>query len=402
MQQRVNFENRDGHRLSGILHLPDTQETIAYALFAHCFTCTKNINSATNISDTLSRHGIATLRFDFTGLGASQGDFSDSSFTTNINDLIDAAGYLAAEHQAPQLLVGHSLGGTAILAAAAHIASAKAVASIGSPADPEHILHLLEAELGTIEQHGEAEVDLAGRQFIFKQDFVADVMQHQIDYRRLGKALMVMHSPVDATVSIDEAGKIFAAAMHPKSFVTLDNADHLMSNPKDAIYAGEVLAGWATRYIDPIKSDPSEIEAGVMVSAKTAQGFLCNINANGHQQIADEPVSVGGTNLGPSPYDYLASALGSCTAMTLNMYARHKKLPVSNVSVHVEHNRVHAEDCVDCEKQQGQIDVLTRKISIEGDLSPEQHERMLQIADRCPVHKTLENEINIRSELVPA
>lgn len=400
MQQRVNFNNRDGHRLSGILHLPDTREIKAYALFAHCFTCTKNINSAVNISDSLARNGIATLRFDFTGLGASQGDFSDSSFSTNINDLIDAARYLETEHQPPQLLVGHSLGGTAILAAATEIPSAKAVASIGSPANPEHILHLLESELGTIQQNGEAEVDLAGRQFTFRKDFVADVTQHQIDYRRLGKALMVMHSPLDATVSIDEAGKIFSAAIHPKSFITLDSADHLLSNASDAIYVGEVLAGWAQRYIEPLPATSSDAAHGVSVSAKTAQGFICNINASGHQQIADEPISVGGTNLGPSPYDYLASALGSCTAMTLNMYARHKKLPVNNVSVKVEHGRIHAEDCVDCEKQQGRVDVFTRQISIEGELTTAQRERMLQIADRCPVHKTLENEIKIDSELV--
>lgn len=398
MQQRVNFESRHGHRLAGIVHIPDTKEVVAYALFAHCFTCTKNINSATNIADALSQTGIATLRFDFTGLGASKGDFADSSFTTNIEDLIDAAAFLEQKYQAPQLIVGHSLGGTAILAAAKNIPSAKAIASIGSPASPEHILHLLESNLESIEQQGSAKVDLAGRAFTFKQEFVDDVRKHSIDYKRLGKALMVMHSPIDDTVSIDQAGLIFSYAMHPKSFVTLDNADHLLTKSEDSQYAGKVLASWAMRYIEPLEIAHATND-GVVVSAKTAQGFLCNINANGHALIADEPKAAGGTNLGPSPYDYLASALGTCTAMTLNMYARHKKLDVVDVSVKVEHNRIHADDCVDCEKQQGQIDVFTRTISIEGNLDEAQSKRMLQIADRCPVHKTLENEIKIETAL---
>lgn len=399
MQQRVNFENRNGIRLAGILHFPDTRETQAYALFAHCFTCTKNINSATNIADALAQRGIATLRFDFTGLGASKGSFADSSFSTNIEDLIDAADYLAKEHAAPQLIVGHSLGGTAILAAAKHIASAKAVASIGSPASPEHVLHLLEQDLESIEQDGLAEVNLAGRAFTFKQGFVDDIRQHQIDYKKLGKALMVMHSPIDDTVSIDQAGKIFSQAMHPKSFVSLDKADHLLTRTEDSQYVGKVLASWALRYIDLLPA-AQVFQEGVLVSAKTAQGFLNNINANGHQLVADEPIALGGTNLGPSPYDLLASALGSCTAMTLNMYARHKNLDVSEVLVQVKHERIHAQDCVDCETQVGKIDVFKREISIQGKLDEAQHQRMLEIADRCPVHKTLENEIKIETALV--
>lgn len=399
MQQRVHFDNRDGHRLVGILHLPELRQATAYALFAHCFTCTKNIKSASTIADTLAQQGIATLRFDFTGLGSSQGDFSDSSFTTNINDLIDAAQYLQESHQAPQLLVGHSLGGTAILAAAAQIPSAKAVASVGSPASPEHILHLLQSELETIEQQGEANVDLAGRQFTFKKDFVDDVRQHNIDYRHLNKALMVMHSPLDATVSIDQASKIFSSAIHPKSFTSLDDADHLLSRAEDARYAANVLACWAIRYLEAPTQELSEPTQGVHISADTKAGFVCQVNAHGHQQIADEPIKVGGTNLGPTPYDYLASALGTCTAMTLNMYARHKKLTLDNVSVRVEHERIHAEDCIDCEKQKGQVDQFTRFITIQGDLNDAEEKRLLQIADRCPVHKTLENEIKIVSQL---
>lgn len=400
MQQRIQFNSRLGHKLVGILHLPDVDDISAYALFAHCFTCTKNINSASHIADTLSQHGIATLRFDFTGLGASGGDFADSTFSTDVNDLIDAANYLASEYDAPQLLVGHSLGGTAMLAAAAHISSAKAVASIGSPASPEHILHLIEAQLDDIESRGSAQVRLAGREFTFKQDFVDDVRSHTINYKKLGKALMVMHAPLDDTVSIEEAGQIFSQAMHPKSFVTLDSANHLLSNPDDADYAAQVLAGWAQRYITPaVNTETKQALSGVTAKAKTAQQFLCHLNANGHRLLADEPTSFGGKNAGPSPYDFLGSALASCTAMTLNMYARHKKWLVDEVSVNVEHSRIHADDCHDCEKRSGQIDVFTRTISITGKLDQEQRTRMLHIADRCPVHKTLENEIKIDSIL---
>jgi putative redox protein len=398
MQQPIKFLNREQLQLSGALHLPNTTEPIAYALFAHCFTCTKSINAAVAIADTLAQRGIATLRFDFTGLGGSKGDFADSNFSTNINDLIDAAAYLGDEFQAPQLLIGHSLGGTAILAASQQIESAKAVASIGSPSNPEHILHLLEEHLNELEQSGSADVKLAGRPFKFKQEFVDDVRAHEIDYRRLRKALMVMHSPQDDTVSIDEAGKIFSQALHPKSFVSLDGADHLLSKKQDSQYAADVLASWAMRYIETTEVVEA-LDHGVSASAKTKQGFLCKVNANGHQLVADEPLSMGGTNLGPSPYDLLGSALATCTAMTLNMYARHKKIDLRNVDVSVTHNRIHAEDCVDCEKTDGKVDVFKRSISLDGNLSPEQEARMIQIADRCPVHKTLENEIKITTEL---
>ncbi|NNC98542.1 MAG: OsmC family protein [Gammaproteobacteria bacterium] len=398
MQKRVNFNNRENHLLSGILNLPDTRDVVAYALFAHCFTCTKSIKAASHIAGTLARQGIATLRFDFTGLGGSKGDFTESNFSTNISDLIDAAEFLKAEYLAPQILVGHSLGGTAILAASQHIESARAVATIGSPANPEHILHLLQEHLAALQTSGEAEVMLAGRPFNFKQDFVDDALAHQIDYQALNKALMVMHSPIDDTVSIAEASKIFTAALHPKSFVSLDNADHLLSGEEDSRYVGEVLASWVRPYLQLAENELTGEANGVYVEAKTAEGFLCKINANGHRMVADEPANVGGSNLGPTPYEYLATALGSCTAMTMNMYARHKKLNLSSVTVQVDHDRIHAEDCADCEKKSGQVDILSRTISVDGNLNDAQRTRLLEIADRCPVHKTLENEIKITTK----
>ena len=397
MQKRVHFENRQGHRLAGIMHFPDNNNILSYALFAHCFTCTKNINAATNVAGALAAEGIATLRFDFTGLGASKGAFEETTFSTNIEDLVDAASFLSEDYQAPQLLVGHSLGGTAILAASKYIESARAVASIGSPADPEHILHLLSNSLECIADQGSSEVDLAGRKFTFKQEFVDDVKKYTVDFKHLNKALMIMHSPIDDTVSVQEAAKIFSEAMHPKSFVSLDNADHLLSNSKDSQYAGTVLATWAKRYIEIPEFNTQRKD--VHVRARTDQGFVCSIDASGHSVLADEPTSVsGGTNLGPTPYDYLAAALGTCTAMTLNMYARHKKIDVEEVVVDVSHNRIHADDCVDCEKSAGDIDMFTRAISISGNLDEKQTKRMLEIADRCPVHKTLENEIKIRTK----
>ena len=398
MHKPITFKNRNQLKLSGALHLPTIGEPRAYALFAHCFTCTKSINAAVAIADTLAQRGIATLRFDFTGLGASKGDFADSDFTSNISDLIDAANFLKDAFIAPQLLIGHSLGGTAMLAASMHIDSAKAVASIGSPSNPEHILHLLTEHLNELQQSGSADVTLAGRPFKFKQSFVDDARAHDINYRQLRKALMVMHSPQDDTVSIDEAGKIFSQALHPKSFVSLDGADHLLSKKQDSQYVAEVLASWAMPYLVLETADDSA-EQGVSASAVTKQGFLCQLNANGHSLIADEPISMGGSNLGPSPYDFLGSALASCTAMTLNMYARHKKIDLHNVDVSVEHSRIHADDCSDCEKTEGKVDVFHRRITLTGNLSSEQEARMLHIADRCPVHKTLENEIKITTEL---
>lgn len=407
MQKKVTFETRQGFELAGVLHVPDNRTIQAYVLFAHCFTCTKNINSAVNIANALAEEGMATLRFDFTGLGASKGDFADTSFSTNVSDLVDAAEFLKKDYQAPQIIVGHSLGGTAILAAAKDIPSAKAVATIASPASPEHVLHQLEPELETLQQKGKATIKLAGRPFTFKQDFVDDVYNHKIDLAGLRKALMVMHSPVDDTVSISQAETIYTSAKHPKSFITLDDADHLMSQQKDSMYAGHVLATWARRYIDVAedKTEQTNSDDKVTVTAQTSEGFLNRIRVNGHQLIADEPESVGGKNLGPTPYDFLSTALGTCTAMTLNMYARRKKLDVSKVIVNVSHDKVHAEDCETCSKdgktddKSAKIDKFHRSIIIEADISDQQRQRMLEIADLCPVHKTLHSESIIETEL---
>lgn len=402
MRKNVTFISENNKELSGVLHRPDIGLPKAYIIFAHCFTCTKDINAAANIAKQLSAHGYGVLRFDFEGIGKSEGAFEDTSFSSNITDLISANKFITQSYDAPQILIGHSLGGTAVLAASRAMPNIKAVATIGSPASPDHVLHVLDGHLERLENEGETVIPIAGRDLRFRQSFVEDVMGHVSDYSGLDKALMVMHSPIDNIVSIDEASKIFSQARHPKSFVSLGQADHLLSRKQDAQNTANILASWAEKYIDPaqnIPDAPNKIENGVIVSGETDQMFLNTALAGRHAFIVDEPLSYGGSDLGPTPYDYLGVALGSCTSMTLNGYARRKKLNVSSVSVRVVHERIHAQDCEACEKSEGKVDQFTRYIHIKGDITESQRNRMLQIADLCPVHKTLENEIKINTEL---
>ena len=316
------------------------------------------------------------------------------------DSLISASIFLAENYAAPQLMVGHSLGGTAVLAAGSQIESLKAVATVGSPSAPDHILHMLEQKLSEIARKGKANVKLAGRKFVFKQDFVDDVRNYPLDIANLRKPLMVLHAPFDATVSVEEASKIFEKAKHPKNFVSLDKADHLLMREEDAKYVGSVIGSWARRYVELDQPESSVEEVpGIIASGDTAKGFYNVVKARFHEFIVDEPLSYGGTDIGPTPYEYLGAALGSCTSMTLNGYARRKELDVSQVSVHVTHTRIHAEDCEACEKEDGKVDQFSREISITGNITDEQRQRMLEIADRCPVHKTLENEIQIKTSL---
>lgn len=400
MKEVVSFTSQKNDNLSGLLHIPDIAVTKAYAIFAHCFTCTKSMLVGELIAGVLAEEGIATLRFDFTGLGASKGQFSDSSFSTNIDDLESAAAFLAEQYETPQILIGHSLGGTAALAVAQRLPSVKAIVTIGSPASPKHVLHLFGNQLDGLNEHETIDVSLGGHRFKFRQAFVDDVNNQTLDIGGLGKALMVLHAPHDGIVSIDEAGKIFSAAKHPKSFVTLDSSDHLLSNAADSKYVGGLIANWVKRYLTSSNQVlPADLDKRVVVAAKTADGFFNVVSAGEHRFIADEPTSYGGTNRGPTPYDLLGAALGSCTSMTLNGYARRKAWNLERVTVAVSHERVHAQDCEDCLKTDGKVDQFTRIITLQGDLSEEERHRLLEIADRCPVHKTLENEIHVVTQL---
>jgi putative redox protein len=405
MQERITFKNRRGQALAGVLHHPAGKKAHACAVFAHCFTCTKNNKAAVRISEALASDGLAVLRFDFTGLGQSEGDFSNTHFSSNVDDLVDAAVFMSSRDLPPSLLIGHSLGGTAVLAAAPEVDSVVAVATIGSPANASHVLGQLEEDLPEIESQGRATVNLAGRPFDISKDFVEDVRTQSVceNLPSLRKALLVMHSPVDEVVSIDQAALIYSQAKHPKSFISLDDADHLMTHDGDSIYAARMLAAWACRYIDSEGDEqeaPGRVDGAAVVRGNTRDGMLVSVNANGHRFIADEPPALGGSGLGPTPYDLLGAALASCTVMTLNYFARREKLPLEQVEVSVSHDRIHADDCLTCEKTSGKIDRFNRDVSVRGDLDEEQRQLLLKIADRCPVHKTLENEITVVNRLL--
>lgn len=401
--KKITFTNSTGHKLAAYLDVPVTGEPLAYALFAHCFTCTKNFVAIRHISRALSREGIAVFRFDFTGLGDSEGVFSNTNFSSNVSDLVDAANYLKQHYRAPKLLIGHSLGGPAAIAASTRIADCLAVATIGSPYDPEHVTHLFEELKEVIKKEGQATTRIGNQDFTIKQQFLDDLAGATMEtvISKLGKALLVCHSPLDKTVGIDQAAKIYTAAKHPKSFISLDDADHLLMKEKDSLYVGNVIASWAKRYIHlPLLTESSLKHREQYVVVRTDGDVLTTeINANGHPMIADEPIDIGGKNLGPTPYELLASALGACTAMTLQMYAKHKNLPLDSVTVHLQHNKIHAEDGASCEEKSNKIDIIEREIELSGELTEGQRNRMLEIADRCPVHQTLTASVKVVSRL---
>ena len=392
---RATFTGSAGVDLSARLDLP-AGAVRAFALFAHCFTCTKDVLAAKRIAAELANSGIGVLRFDFTGLGSSEGEFANTDFSANVEDLIRAAAFLRDNFAAPTILIGHSLGGAAVLAAAADIPEAKVVVTIGAPADVSHVLKHFGSSLEEIRSKGEARVTLGGRQFRIRRSFIEDAEGHRLADRigSLGKALLVMHAPRDAVVGIDNASRIFLAAKHPKSFVSLDDADHLLSDAGVATYAARVIDAWASKYVPDPAPEVADESVGVLVR-ETGQGTYQNAIVVGrYRLIADEPIAVGGLDSGPTPYDYLAIALGACTAMTLRIYANHKELTLGRVSVGVRHGKVAAQHCTDCgaaaEGREGKIDRFERTIVIEGDVDAALRDKLIEIADKCPVHRTLE------------
>lgn len=409
---QVLFYNKQNESLSGLLELPNARID-CYAIFAYCFTCSKDGIAATYISRALAENGVAVLRFDFTGLGNSAGDFPNTNFSSNLDDLFAAAEFLQENYAAPQILIGHSLGGSAVLAVAKQIESVRAVVTINSPATAEHVKHLFDDAHNEILNNQSAKVSLGGRSFTIQKQFIEDLDRHNtLDHiKELGKALLVFHSPVDQIVSIDEATRIYVAAKHPKSFITLDQADHLLSDKGDANYVAAVITAWVSRYLaDSFSSESAStnshqddalpiIEPGTVIVRERDKKFAREIFTQQHRLVSDEPVEQGGADSGANPYELLLAALGSCTSMTLRMYANHKKLDLEAIEVTLRHSRVHLDDCETCDDKNTLVDKIDREIKLVGRLDDDQRKRLLEIADKCPVHKTLVNEIVIETKL---
>jgi uncharacterized OsmC-like protein/alpha/beta superfamily hydrolase len=402
--EHLRFPGARGQSLAARLDSP-VGPPVAYALFAHCFTCSKDLKAAGWISSALIERGIAVFRFDFTGIGESEGDFAGTDFSSNVDDLVAAADFLRREREAPRLLIGHSLGGCAVLAAAERIPEARAISTIAAPSDTEHLKKALVHLAPDLEARGEVEVHLGGRPFRVRRELLEDLAEDHLRgvLERLHRALLIFHSPVDATVGIDHARRLFEMAKHPKSFISLDTANHLLSDERDARYVGDVLAVWAERYLEGVQlavdTEPEIGKEGEVLVVGPPSGFAQEIIAHRHRLVADEPKEVGGTELGPTPYDLLLGALGACTSMTLRMYADRKQLPLEGVRVRLRYSKVHALDCAQCETKVGKIDRIDREIEVLGALSGEQRLRLLEMADRCPVHRTLISEIDIVTKL---
>ncbi len=400
---KFDFTNKSGETLSGRIEMP-VGTPRAYAIFAHCFTCTKNISAAATIARNLSGMGIAVLRFDFTGLGNSDGDFSNTNFSSNVEDLVCAFDALKKTYTAPSILIGHSLGGAAVLKASMILDEIKSVVTIGAPSCTGHVSHLFDQDIDKIERSGEATVDLAGRKFKIKKQFLEDLKESEVltGLSKLKKAFLITHSPIDDTVSVDHAAKIFGALKHPKSFVSLDTADHLVTKKSDAAYIAELISSWLVRYlpeqnVEKVKR-PNVSENEIVVIADMSKKFTQNVYSKDHHVIVDEPLSYKGDNLGLTPYGQLLAGLGACTTMTIKMYAERKGLKIDHIETRLSHNKIHANDCNDCETSEGRVDEITKFIKVEGDLTNEQLERIYEIAEKCPVNKTLQSEIKIRSQ----
>ncbi len=406
--QKLEFEGGKGAKLAARLDLPNGAIN-AYAIFAHCFTCSKDLNATKRISAGLAAKGIAVLRFDFTGLGSSEGEFASTNFSSNISDLLRAADMLRKDFEAPSLLIGHSLGGAAVLVAGGQIPEVKGVVTIGAPSDANHVTHNFAADIEAIAKEGKAEVSLGGRKFTIEKQFLDDLAASSVKdhVASLKKPLLVFHSPVDQTVGIENAADIFTAAKHPKSFVSLDHADHLLTDEADAKFVASTISAWSERYLPSnVNAGAIESENDVTVSESGLGKFQNKVMAAGHHLFADEPKSYGGTETGPSPYDFVSIGLGACTNMTLRMYADRKGWDIGNVIVVVDHVKIHAKDCATCaddtKSGAGKIDQFHRKITVKSGLETEMMQKLLEIADKCPVHKTLHSNAQVTTSIISA
>lgn len=398
--KKVSFQNAQGQTLKGRLEFPLTQKPEAFAIFAHVFTGNKNLIGAKHISRSLTMSGLAVLRFDFTGLGESEGDFSDTNFSSNVSDIKAAAKFLEENYQAPKVIVGQSLGGAASIFAADEIESVNAVATIGAPSEPEHVTHLLGCKIEDIEDDGEAEVEIGGRKFTIKRQFLDDLRKNNMyeKIKSFRKAILILHSPQDEIVEIENAAKIYHAAFHPKSFVTLDAADHMLSNKRDAFYSGQVISSWVKRYLDTPTKEVLKTDKQV-IAMLGDEGYTTEIMAGKHAILADESENLGGNDFGPSPYELLNASLGACTAMTLQMYARRKGWDLQEVKVHLDFSRSYREDCEACSSEERRIEEFDKIVELKGNLDDTQKQRLIEIANKCPIHRTLAGSPNFNTIL---
>lgn len=398
--QRLKFPNAAGKMLSGNLVLPLEDEPRYFAVFAHCFTCSKNFKAVNNISDTLSQLGVAVLTFDFTGLGNSEGEFGEEGFSSNVSDLVEAAAFLEKNYQAPKLLIGHSLGGAAVIFAAAKIESVEALVTIGAPSSPSHVTHLFKEKVETIEEQGEAEVFIGGRPFRLSNQFLEDLHEQDLSevLGKLRKALLIFHSPQDQIVDISNAAELYAAAHHSKSFISLNGADHLLSDENESRYVGEMISTWSKKYL-PAITKANDTQGHQVKVRLSGDAYTSEILTPYHHLLADEPIDVGGQNLGPTPYDLLMASLGTCTVMTLKMYSDRKGWDVGEIIVYLNHDKVHQKDSMGVEdSNSAKISRFTRTLEVKSELSEEMRAKLLEIADKCPVHKTLHEPLEVETK----
>ncbi|WP_412559913.1 alpha/beta fold hydrolase [Winogradskyella sp. MIT101101] len=401
---KLKIKNSKGLTLNAYMELPANQKPNYYAIFAHCFTCSSNLNAVKHVSRSLTQDGFAVIRFDFTGLGRSEGEFADSHFSANVQDLLDVHSYISEHYEAPGLLVGHSLGGAAVLVAASKLKAVKAVATVGAPATVDHVKRLFSHQIEDIENKGNVEVDIGGRPFIINKDFVEefDKTDLPVIVKNLRKPLLIMHSPLDKIVGIDNAKQLYLKAHHPKSFITLDDADHLLSEEKDSQYVGEIIGTWASRYFPQVENKMLDTEGEQLVGHLNIveDNFTTSIQTKNHTFIADEPAGIGGSDFGPSPYEYLNAALAACTAMTLKMYAERKKWDLREVFVYLSHSRKHSDDLMVKVDKPKYMDHINKKLKFVGNLDDTQKERLKEIASRCPVHKTIASEVFFETQII--
>ncbi|GAB3646970.1 bifunctional alpha/beta hydrolase/OsmC family protein [Echinicola sediminis] len=401
---QLKVRNKKGQALQAHLELPANQKPKHYAIFAHCFTCNSDLTAVRTISRALTTYGFGVVRFDFTGLGGSEGQFSESSFSANVSDLLAVNEFLKENYREAELLVGHSLGGAAVLVAASKLPAVSAITTIAAPASLGHVKHLISKQADNIPEEGEVQVTIGGRPFLINKDFIDDLDQTALSsiVKSLRKPLLIMHAPGDKTVGIENAEELYHQAFHPKSFITLDGADHLLTQRKDSDYVGRMIGAWSQRYFEEEDNSMLDRKGEQLVAHLDVENdeFTTRIQTSKHTFLSDEPTDVGGDGFGPSPYDFLSAALASCTVMTIKLYAERKGWDLKEVYAYITYSKKHSDDLKVDVEQPGNLDFLSKKLKFVGNLDKKQQEKLKEIASKCPVHRTLQTQTVIETELI--